>query len=139
MVLKMKPSLKIISILIYCLSFCLPVFRNETVPGLVIFAVGFINLFTDLSFSVWLANIFYLLSLLSSYRHKSIGLVFSAAAVLLAMLFPFVFWGEVIEDDRYVNDLGPGYWMWLAAFAISLVDSVNGRKRISSGKQDLVT
>lgn len=88
---------------------------------------------------MWLANVFYFLSLLSPYKGKKLQVVFSTLAVLLAVVFPFVFWGESLEDNIYVNDLGPGYWTWLAAFIVGLVDAMKWRKRLQSGKQDLVT
>ena len=119
----MKWTAKKISIVVYIVSFVLPVLNitiigePKTMFGFHAFIMGatFIeNL--DIFFFCWLANIVYWLSLIAkgSFAYR---LITSSFSVLLSLLLPV---GFALEgEEGYV--FYPGYFLWVVAFIINLI------------------
>jgi len=124
MVLKMRFSLKGFSVILYLVSFCLPVFVNENIPGFFAFVFGFIYMFAEPTCFVWLANLTYFIIIFRGTLNRRKKIWFASISVSLAALFPLLFWSYTFTDGLRGGSYGIGYWFWFAAFVFALIDAI---------------
>jgi hypothetical protein len=117
----MNLSLKKISVFIYLLSFVVPAFvidiigQESIIFGYSTFILGVLNLERfDYYFFCWLANIFYLWSLIRFNNHLVLKVI-SINSVFLALLLPIIFY--VREENAFLHF---GYGLWLSSFILNV-------------------
>jgi hypothetical protein len=116
----MNLSLKKISVFVYLLSFVVPAFvidiigQESVIFGYSAFILGAVNLERFDYFFCWLANIFYLWSLIRVNSYLVLKVI-SINSVFLALLLPIIFY--VKEENAFLRF---GYGLWLSSFILNV-------------------
>ena len=130
MVFKMRIKLKEISFVIYLVSFLCSVSGTKYIPGYLVFWYGAYFMLANWMFWIWLANVFYIVSFIPKVARSWWRIFFCSLSVVLASFYPVFanfMWamidphGSKVDND---NPVGIGYFLWLFAFVIKLLDSI---------------
>ncbi len=129
-------SLYGLSVLCFCAALYFPSFSTDTgsSDGLALLITGGVGLFVDpgASFS-WLANPFYIASLIGVINKKENNLLFILSLVSFVLSISFLGVKSIIVDaggrDRVIISYGLGYWMWVSAPFIMMVGQYIDIKR----------
>lgn len=129
-------SLYGISALCFCAALYFPSFSTDTgsSDGLALLITGGFGFFVALgaSFS-WLANPFYIASLIGVINKKENNLLFILPLVSFVLAISFLGLKSIILDaggrDRLIISYGLGYWMWVSAPFIMMVGQYIDIKR----------
>lgn len=129
-------SLYGISALCFCAALYFPSFSTDTgsSDGLALLITGGFGFFVDpgASFS-WLANPFYIASLIGVINKKENNLLFILSLVSFVLAISFLGLKSIIVDaggrDRLIISYGLGYWMWVSAPFIMMVGQYIDIKR----------
>jgi hypothetical protein len=124
----MRFSFKGTSVILYIISFFLPVFVNANIPGFIAFIFGFIYMFSEPVCLVWLANATYLVFIFQRKASSRRKLWLTGMSVFLAVLFPILFWNETFTDGLKGGSYGVGYWFWLTAFILALMEVIKEKQ-----------
>ncbi|MFK3662721.1 hypothetical protein ACI2I2_19770 [Scandinavium sp. NPDC088450] len=117
-----------LSVLCFCSALYFPSFSTDTgsSDGLALLITGGFGFFVDpgASFS-WLANPFYIASLIGVIRGKENNLLFILSLVSFLLAISFLGVKSIIIDtggrERPVISYGLGFWMWISAPFIMMV------------------
>lgn len=115
-------SLYGLSVLCFCAALYFPSFSTDTgsSDGLALFITGGFGFFVDpgASFS-WLANPFYIASVIGVIKKKENDLLFILSLVSFLLAISFMGVKSIIIDasgrEATVISYGFGYWMWISA------------------------
>lgn len=121
----MRWSLNQISVTVYFISFLCPVFWNDDLLGFRIFILGLFGFGGIDGFIIWFANLTFFFSLFAIDSFPKFRLILSVVTIALAIGFMFVF--PHLPDSRLVKEpayYGPGYILWLSAFAVNLLSAL---------------
>jgi hypothetical protein len=117
----MERYFKIASWVAYGVSFFLLVFNGDTEEhrGFQAFILGF-----TVAAGPWAANIFYLIALFLNKKYRTISIIFSGLAIMLAcgtfsVHIMEVGWGDKARDVSVTP--GPGFWVWFSAMILLFV------------------
>lgn len=130
-----------ISALCFLAALYFPSFSTDTgsSDGLALLITGGFGLFVDpgASFS-WLANPFYIASLIGVINKKENNLLFMLSLVSFVLAISFLGVKSIIVDaggrDRLIISYGLGYWMWISAPFIMMVGQYIDIKRCEGFK-----
>jgi hypothetical protein len=136
-------SLYGLSVLCFCAALYFPSFSTDTgsSDGLALLIIGGFGFFVDpgASFS-WLANPFYIASLIGVVRKKENNLLFILSLVSFLLAISFLGVKSIIIDaggrERSVISYGLGYWMWISAPFIMMVGQYIEIKRCERFKRN---
>lgn len=106
-------------ILLYLLSFGSDCFctSNKCRTGFEAFIGGTIGILTGGSAIAWMANPFFLVALILTYRGSKFSIIFSSIALVFCLTF--LLFENVIEDEAghygQILTLKAGYWLWTSS------------------------
>jgi len=122
----MNSSYNKISLLVYFISFFLPVFSNTDGIGLQAFLFVPLYINEPVLLLCWLANIVFIIALIApAGSWKKFFFAFASVAFGFGLLaYGHVPGSDIMGRNPEPAFYGTGYILWLSAFAITLIGSI---------------
>lgn len=126
------------ALFIYSISLAFPVYYTKyntgidiesapTIYGIEAFLLGWTTIFSrpDYQSYAWLANIMFCVAL-AVFKNSKASILFSTASIILGLTAFSLkkIWNDKEPPMRFVESLGPGFYVWEMAFVILLAGSL---------------
>lgn len=135
-------GLYVLSVLCFCTALYFPSFSTETgaSDGLALLITGWLGIFVDPGASLsWLANPFYILSVVGMLNKKDSNLLFILSLVSFLLAVSFLGVKSIIIDaggrEKSLISYGLGYWMWVSSPFIMMLSQYIEIKRCEKLKK----